>query len=124
VDATALALTAKRIIDASGMTVTLINYTDATPSDPNMPWRIPSMTEVSQSVKAVFLASTAEEYRPDDGLTHTQEKRCLIAASGLSVGPSLKGEIRIGSNTVYKITSVELVAPTGIALYYVVGCSL
>ncbi len=99
--------TSRRMLSAYGRAVTLYTFADATP-DATKPWRTGAPTASTQAGFAAFFDYTVKEI--DGELIHVGDKKAYLAASGLTVAPTPKGEIRYNSE-IWKIINVETLAP-------------
>lgn len=107
--------TAKRLIDLNGEDAVLRVFTE-TITDPLKPWLPGDSTQQDVPVRAVFLNYSA----PDAGKTYTDgteihrdDKKVLIAASGLATEPNMKGLIVRQDGTVFRVIKIKLLDPNG-----------
>lgn len=119
-DYTRAIASALRMITKYGQSVTLVKFADTTP-DSSQPWRTGAPTESTQTVFGVFqnydLVSRGGSRHIQGELILAGDKKFLIAASGLTNPPTPKGEIRV-SSIIWKIVSVEELAPSGTPIMY------
>ena len=116
--------TALRLIKKFGTSITIVRFVDGTLSDSSEPWNTSSYTEETEDAHGVFVEDDAfyesvaqngvsESQHAQNGVSesqHAQAETLLIAASGLSFAPTLRGEIR-ASGSRWKILSVKALSP-------------
>lgn len=106
---------AKRLIDLNGETAILTVFASQT-QDPDKPWLSDDSAEQSEAVRAVFLNYNTQEagrtYAPGSEI-HRDDKKVLVAALGLTLDPSLQGNITRADGTVFRIVKIKLLDPAG-----------
>lgn len=101
---------ASRLVQKNGQDMTFVRFTDPTPADPTMPWRVDDPTETTTAFKGVML-----DYPPDfveSWSLQRGDKIILIAGGDLAVTPTDKDHIRLG-DAEYSIEHLKTIAPNG-----------
>lgn len=125
VDYTALATTAKTLIDANGRDVTFIKF-DQTPDDGSKPWRGPTDPRAGTTVsrKSVFVPPSSATKMglttEQSDLVRRSQQIAIVAAAGTAEDLSEYQEVLDGSEH-WKITVVETLKPADTTLLYIVG---
>lgn len=111
---------AKRLIDLNGEDAVLRVFTATTP-DPTKPWLPGESVPQDVPVRAVFLnynTQDAGKTYSDDTEIHRDDKKVLIAAMGLPVEPSMKGNVIRQDGTVFRVIKIKLLDPNGQKILY------
>ena len=106
---------AQRLIDLNGETATLTVFASQT-QDPDRPWLSEDSAEQAVPVRAVFLNyNTIDAGRTyaEGSEIHRDDKKVLIAAKGLTLDPSLQGNITRADGTVFRIVKIRVLDPAG-----------
>lgn len=118
VDYTALAATAKRLIDKNGRDITLTKR-DRTPTDANKPWRGGNAAPTSVGpIKGVLVPFTAEEI--DGSLIRREDKKALVAANDDDSELLEQFDVLIDGDPAdpWRILDVELINPGDVRVIY------
>lgn len=121
-DMAKMAVTAKRLIDLNGRTVTLVKHGN-TPADSDKPWRgISSPVEATVTGKAVFVPRTLLQtvFSRDEGGVKMEGEYALFAAND-DGGNNLElfNVLQDGGRD-WKIKHVELIAPGDTRVLYMI----
>lgn len=117
VNFTALAATAKRLIEANGRSVTLVQHS-TTPADSAQPWRGPDESARTETaVTGVFLSGTSDSELGemlmliDAGLIQRGEKFFLVAADSLgSVDIKAQASL-VDDNQLWQVSEIATLQP-------------
>lgn len=127
VDFTALATTAKTLVDANGRDVTFLKF-DRAAADANKPWRGPSDArgdaDASVDLKAAFVEPSGAVrlgITSEHGALFRRAQQIMIvpAASTAEDLTTFQEVVDGGSN--WKITDIETLKPADVTLLYFVG---
>lgn len=125
VNATRLAATAKRLIEANGRSVTIYKRA-RTAADTNKPWRGPADTPAdTETVIAAFVPPGGSGFGRsvivDGSLAQAFDMVALVAATSLTSGVVLEeySSIVDADGSVWSIANVERLAPGSTAFVYV-----
>lgn len=106
---------AQRLIDLNGESATLTVFASQ-PQDPDRPWLSGDSADAAVPVRAVFLNYNTQDagrtYAPGSEI-HRDDRKVLIAAEGLTLDPSLQGNITRADGTVFRIVKIRVLDPAG-----------
>lgn len=128
VDLTALAATAKRLVEANGRAVTLYRKS-RTADDPSQPWRGPDLTspDDTEAVTMAFVPASGTGMgkelfeRGEGGLVRAIDQVGLLAATSAGSFVVEQGDSVVDGTTAWRVVAVEALKPGDAAILYVLG---
>lgn len=127
VDFTALAATAKRLVEANGRSVTLYRQS-RTPAAAGQPWRGPDLTspDDTEAVTMAFVPASGAGLGKmlvdrDGNLVRALDQVGLLAATSAGTFVVEEGDAVVDGSTVWRVVVVETLRPASTALLYVLG---